>query len=318
MAVSRKFGLLGVPSSAGARTPGQEKGPAALRSAGLVELLDEKGLEVRDHGDLPAFRWRPDPTTRSPQNLPAVVSVATAVAESIEEAVRGGELPLVIGGDCTITVGVVAGMLRAGLDPSLLYFDGGVDLYVPATQPAGHMDSMGVAHLLNEPGSARELADLGTTTPMLEACKVMFFGQSAVSVRPSEDPRDVEGVVFSKHGFHSYPLEVVTGRASEAATAALAEIELDEGPFVVHFDVDVLDFLDCPFADQPEDRGLLLTEAMDCLAVFAGSSRFGGLVVTEINPDHADPEGATLRRFVEGLAGALAGTTVGKRYGTPR
>jgi arginase len=215
--VSRRFGLLGVPSSAGSRTPGQEKGPAALRAARLLELLDEKGLAVHDHGDLPAFRWRPDPANRSPQNLAAVVSVATSVAESIEDAVRGGELPVVVGGDCTITVGVVAGMLRAGLDPSLLYVDGGVDLYVPATQPAGHMDSMGVAHILDEPGSARELAGLGATTPMLEARKVMFFGQSAVSVRPSDDPFDVEGVVFSKHEFRSYPIEVVTGRASQAS-----------------------------------------------------------------------------------------------------
>jgi arginase len=306
---SRTFGLLGVPSSAGARTPGQEKAPAALRGAGLLELLDDVGLDVRDHGDLPAFRWRPDPTTRSPQNLAAVVAVATSVAQSVEETVRAAELPLVVGGDCTITVGVVAGMLRAGLDPSLLYVDGGVDLYVPATQPAGHMDSMGVAHLLDESGSAPELAGLGATTPMLEARKVMFFGQSAVSVRPSDDPRDVEGVVFSKYGFRSYPIEVVTGRASEAAADARADIELDDGPFIVHFDVDVLDFLDCPLADQPEDRGLLLREAMECLAVFAGSSRFGGLVVTEINPDHGDTEGVTLRRFVEGLARALAGTS---------
>ena len=307
--MARTFGLLGVPSSAGARTPGQEKGPAAFRAAGLLELLDANGLEVRDHGDLPLFRWRPDPTTRTPQNLAAVVSVASEVAGSIEGVVRDGQIPLVIGGDCTITVGVIAGMLRAGLDPSLLYVDGGVDLYVPGTQPAGHMDSMGVAHLLDEPGAARELANVGPTAPMLEPSKVMFFAQSAVSVRPSEDPRDVEGVVFSRHDFRSYPIEVVAGRPSEAATDARADIEHDAGPFIVHFDVDVLDFLDCPLADQPEDRGLLLDEAMTCLAVFAGSSKFGGLVVTEINPDHADPEGATLKRFAAGLAGALSGSS---------
>jgi arginase len=304
--VSRKFGCLGVPSSAGARTPGQEKGPAAVRAAGLLELLIQNGLDVRDHGDLPVFRWRPDSTTRSPQNLAAVVSTATLVAETIEEMVRAGELPLVVGGDCTITVGVVTGMLRAGLDPSLLYIDGGVDLYVPATQPGGHMDSMGVAHLIGEPGSAPDLAGLGPTTPMLEAGKVMFFGQSAVSVRPSEDLGDVEGLVFSRHGFRSYPIEVVTGRAAEAAAEARRAIEFDDGPFLAHFDVDVLDFLDCPLADQPEDRGLLLDEAMESLGVFAGSSQFGGIVLTEINPDHADGDGTSLRRFVEGVAGALA------------
>lgn len=277
-----------------------------MRDARLLELLEEKGVEVRDRGDLPAFRWRPDRGRRSPQNLDAVVSVAASVSERIEESIRRGELPLLIGGDCSITVGVVAGMLRAGLEPSLLYVDGGVDLYVPGTQPAGHMDSMGVAHLLDEPGSARELAGVGPRRPMLGARDLMFFGQSAVSVRPSEDPRDIEGVVFAKHPFRSYPVEVVAGRASEAARAARTEIEGDDRPFVVHVDVDVLDFLDCPLADQPEDRGLPLDDAMDCLAVFAASPRFRGLVITEINPDHADAEGATLRRFAEGIAAALA------------
>jgi arginase family enzyme len=71
--------------------------------------------------------------------------------------------------------------------------------------------------------------------------------------------------------------------------------------------VDVLDFLDCPLADQPEDRGLLLDEAVECLRVFAGSPRFGGLVVTEINSDHGDPEGATVRRLAHGIAGAMTG-----------
>jgi arginase len=278
-----------------------------MRGSGILERLVERGVAVRDHGDLPAVRWHPDHARRSPQNLAAVAAVATSVADSIEEMVRSDEIPLVVGGDCTITVGVVAGMLRGGLDPTLLYVDGGVDLYVPATQPGGHMDSMGVAHLLDEPGSARELAGIGPRTPMLELEGVVFFGQSAVSVRPSEDPRDAEGVVFARHGFRSYPYEVVTGRATEAAIDARAAIELDDAPFLVHFDVDVLDFLDCPLADQPEDRGLLLAEAVECLRVFAGSPRFGGLVVTEINPDHGDQAGVAVGRLADGISQALAG-----------
>lgn len=303
--VGRTFGLLGVPSSAGARTPGQEQGPDALRRAGLLERLRAEGVDVRDRGDLPGVRWRPDPLVRTPQNLASVVGVAASVAAAVDGAAGEGLIPLVIGGDCTITVGVVAGVLRTGVAPSLLYVDGGVDLYVPATQPAGHMDSMGVAHLLDEPGAMLELSGLGPTRPMLRPAQLVFFGQGAVSVRPHEDPRDAEGVVFARHDFRSYPLETVVGRARQAASDARADIEGDAAPFIVHFDVDVLDFLDCPLADQPEDRGLSLRDAMECLRVFAASPRFGGLVVTEINPDHADREGETLRRFADGLAAAL-------------
>jgi arginase len=58
-----------------------------------------------------------------------VVGVARSVADRAESVLRGGEMPLVVGGDCTVELGVLSGFLRAGEDPALLYFDGGVDLY---------------------------------------------------------------------------------------------------------------------------------------------------------------------------------------------
>ena len=76
--------------------------------------------------------------------------------------------------------------------------------------------------------------------------------------------------------------------------------------FIVHFDVDVLDFVDCPIADNAYQRnqGLTLEDALTALQMFAGSPAFAGLVVTEVNPDHA-PDPGVLHEFVEGLARAL-------------
>ncbi len=299
------FGFVGVPSSAGARTPGQEKAPAAVRAAGLLDLMRQAGCDVIDHGDLPVVISRPDPAHRRAQNLPAVVSVARAVATAVERVLDLGNLPLLVGGDCTITVGAVSGFLQAERDVNLLYVDGGVDLYVPDTQPAGHLDSMGVAHMIAEPGSTPELSGIGPRTPLLDPGQIVYFGQGAASVRPLEAPEDVEGVVFARHGFRSYPLEHVEGRPEAAAEDARASLETDGRTFLVHFDVDVLDFLDAPLADVPEDRGLSLDDAMTCLRVFAASPQFGGLVVTEINPDHSDPGDDVVRRFARRLADAL-------------
>ena len=50
----RPIGLIGVPASAGAHWPGQERASAALRRAGLVALLERAGRRVVDHVDLPA------------------------------------------------------------------------------------------------------------------------------------------------------------------------------------------------------------------------------------------------------------------------
>ncbi len=68
----------------------------------------------------------------------------------------------------------------------------------------------------------------------------------------------------------------------------------------------MLDFADCPIADVPHfEHGLSLDDAMASLRIFLASPRFGGLVVTEINPDHADPDGAAIGRFVGSLAAAF-------------
>lgn len=104
--------LVGVPGSAGARWPGLEKAPRALR-----EALEAAGLYVVDHGDLLRTRWRPNPERLRPYDLATACGVARSVADRVESVVGDGEIPLVVGGDCTIESGVFSGFLRAGEDP---------------------------------------------------------------------------------------------------------------------------------------------------------------------------------------------------------
>ncbi|MGW5013845.1 arginase family protein [Micromonospora chalcea] len=78
----RQWTVVGAPSSAGAHTPGVERAPAALRAAGLLDLLRD-GADVEDCGDVPGFRWRPDPAYPRGQNADAVAAVASAVADRV-------------------------------------------------------------------------------------------------------------------------------------------------------------------------------------------------------------------------------------------
>jgi arginase len=229
-----------------------------------------------------------------------VVGVARSVADQVELVLRGGEVPLVVGGDCTVELGVLSGFLRAGGDPALLYFDGGVDLYTPATNPTGILDSMGVAHMVGEPGVAEELARIGPRFPLMDDERILLFGY---------EPNPPEVEVLEQRSMSRYPAASVRGRAEEAASEALTLLEDSTERFVVHFDVDVIDFVDFPVADVPQhNAGLTFEEAIACLTAFAASPRFGGLVVTEFNPDHADEDGELAATFAEAMTGALAGT----------
>jgi arginase len=90
---SRKFAIIGVPSSAGARRAGQEGAPSALRAAGLFSSLQERGLDVLDRGDLPKVAFRPDPENPRRQNLDLVRIVARNVAIELERVSSDGSLP---------------------------------------------------------------------------------------------------------------------------------------------------------------------------------------------------------------------------------
>ena len=61
----------------------------------------------------------------------------------------------------------MAAFRDSGNEPALLYMDGGVDLVTPGHQPPRILDSMGVAHLVDEPGTGVELAGLGPSRPLL-------------------------------------------------------------------------------------------------------------------------------------------------------
>jgi arginase len=300
--MARTFGLLGVPSSAGAHWPGQEQAPAALRAAGLISHLTDAGVALVDYGDLPSVRCRTERTTNPAQALAQVRAVALQLAGKVEQIVRAGQLPLIIGGDCTITLGVLAGSLREQPDLALLYLDGGMDIATPTTYRLGMLDSMGVAHMLAEAGCDPALSRIGPREPLMTGADIVPFGYI-----PGE-PDAVEQALLARHQISGYPIAAVRGRAREAAYAARAQLEGRAKRFLIHFDVDVIDFLEFPAADvlQPQ-QGLTFAETCAALQVFVGSASFAGLVITEFNPDHDDLGGTLAARLNTSLAHVLRG-----------
>ncbi|TMB72055.1 MAG: arginase family protein [Chloroflexi bacterium] len=248
------LGLIGVPSSAGAHGPGQEKAPAALRQAGLLGALRETGLEVEDLGDLPVTRFQPDMANRKRQSRSPVITVARQVADRVAAAVERDLVPLVIGGDCTITLGVVAGLLRNQPDLGLIYFDGDADMTTPETTHSGIFDSMGVSHLIGE--GDPEVAHLGLRFPLLPPDRITLFGFHPYEIEPKEQR------LLETSAITQYPVTSMGDRPVELAAEALARLEARARAIAVHFDVDVMDSAEIPLADWPHYDALSFGEAM--------------------------------------------------------
>ena len=295
MTAARALSLLGVPTTAGSHHAGQERAPAALRAAGLVERLRAAGADVEDRGDLTVRRHRPTPPVDGVRDLDRVVGVVGEVEAAVGEIAGGGRLPVVLGGDCTVTLGVVAGLARH-TDVGLVYVDGDADLDVPAASASGVLDTMGVTHLLGD--GAPALAGVGPRHPLLPPDHLELFGFDPGELDTGQWTRLVE------HRLSATPAAVVRQDPVARAEAARRRLEASAAAVLVHLDVDVLDTGAFPLADYPHSAGLALTEVAAALAVLCGGDRFAGLVLTEVNPDH-DPDGDLLPQLVEVLTAAL-------------
>src|SRR5262249_59464045 len=143
-------GVGGAPGRAGRHRGGLGGGPGARRAGGLGARLRRAGYEVPDAGDLAPRVFTADTAHPRARNRDAVVQACRDVAGATGQAIAAGRIPVLLGGDCSITAGAVAGCLSQRPDTGLLYLDGGCDLRTPQTTIAGNFDGIVIAALLGE------------------------------------------------------------------------------------------------------------------------------------------------------------------------
>jgi arginase len=298
------LGVLGVPTSAGAFAPGQERAPAALREAGLVDRLRAGGVDVEDLGDSPVWRWRPDTARPRAQNLAEVARIARETADRVARAREDSGAVLVLGGDCTVELGTLAGHVERDEEVGLVYFDVHPDLNTPASVHEGALDWMGMAHALGVEGAEPELAGIGARTPLLDDRQVLFFSYGPEQATPFELEQ------MERRGLARVSVDEVAADPEGTAQRALDEFGARFARLLVHFDVDTVDFNDAPLSENTgRGEGLPLDTALRALRVLVGSERLAALTVTELNPLHGDEEGRTIGRLVDGLVDGLVRRT---------
>ena len=288
--------VIEAPTSAGGYAPGQEDGPRALLEAGLVERLEAAGLGVRRGGQVTPFRWRPDLENPAAANAGAVIDCAGEVAALVRSA-PAEDMIVVLGGDCTVGVGTVAGLQQRVERLGVVYVDRHADLNVPDSTVDGALDWMGVAHMLDIDGAVDGLAALAGHRPMLSPGQISFLGLGSHT--------DFEAEVISDHGLPVVDVQMAASDPLRGARAALSPLSACDG-LAVHFDVDLVDFLDAPLAENT-DRGIApsLTACGEMLSELFTDARVRALTVTEFNPHHGSQDGSTTQRLLEILVSCL-------------
>ncbi|WP_122817385.1 arginase family protein [Nocardioides pantholopis] len=270
--------FLGAPTAAAAYGPGQDLTPARLRTAGLMDALGAVHSGLEDLGDVPRREHRRDAGNERARNLQDVVAASRDVAARLRQPLAAGSRALVLGGDCTVEIGVVAAAVAAVDRVGLVYVDYDADLNVPDTAD-GRLDWMGVAHLLDLDGTESSLAGMGPRRPLLEPADIRLLGATNVTDfergQIRRDSLHVEGVELLK-------ADVATVTERTRAWASEYDVVL------IHVDADVLDFDDFAVAENTRRvDGLTLAELRRLVEQLAAIPQARTLTLAEVNLDHA-------------------------------
>jgi arginase len=297
--MTRHVALVGVPSGAGACGVGQHEAPAALRAAGLVDRL---GADVADLGDSEPWPWRPDRANPRAQNLAAVVEQVRATAHRVDAALgEHDRTVLVLGGDCTVGIGTVAGAQAARGPLGLLYFDIHSDLNTPATAGDGALDWMGLGHMLDVPGAEASLVSATGRAPLLRPEQVVLFAHGRRQSTAFERNQ------IERLGLARFAVEEVAADPEGQARTALELVVGRFDRYLIHVDVDVVDFTDAPLSEHTaRNTGLTLDAMLRALRILASGSGLVAITLAELTPRNAAVEEGLLERFATSFAAAIA------------
>ncbi len=278
------FAVIDAPIDSSGSGRGEERGPGALRAAGLLERLG-----ARDAGEADA---RIRDTERDPETGVVGASelrrAAGAIALRVGELLEAGERPLVLGGDCALLLGVFSGLP----EPSGLWFvDGHADFFDGESSPTGEAADMDLA-ILTGHGPSRLLED---SRSLVEPADVALLGHR---------PTDLHPDVARENARIDPAIPALTApeirdagpeRAGREAAARLAGSRA-----WLHLDLDVLDEAVLPAVSYPQPRGLEWDELVALARPLAAAPNLLGISVADFNPDR-DPDGMHAARVVEAL-----------------
>jgi arginase len=306
--LSKRIAVLGAPIDIGASQRGTLMGPAALRTAGLLTLLDGLGFEVEDRGDLSIgdVAELADAVPVNARHYREIQRWTRALSARAYDLARSGAVPIFLGGDHSLSMGSVNGMARhwleAGRELFVVWLDAHADYNTPATTISGNMHGMSAAFLCGEPGLDGLLGEAPRAS--IDPDQLELFGTRSIDKLESDLLRDRRVSVADMRQIDEYGVGVLMRRVIEKVRAR-------DGVLHVSFDVDFLDPSVAPGVGTTVPGGATYREAHLVMEMLHDSGLVRSVDIVELNP-FLDERGRTARTAVE-LIGSLFGQQITDR-----
>ena len=284
---ARDIGIVTAPSSLGLRPnaqgkePGTWRAPAALLAAGLADAISaQHRVELRH----PHYDFNEQRGTRI-RNGNSQRAFLTEVAVAVHAEFEAGRFPLVLGGDCSVMLGALYALRRAG-GGGLIHVDGHSDFFHP-----GNYDTrsrLGTAAGMDLALATGRGEALLTKWPEVEGPLVADEDVIQVGERDAESADWVQGYPdVQKTAITRLTIQQILrdgiSRTADGIVSRLAERKLVRA--WMHVDLDVLDERVMNAVDSPGAPGFDFTQLTSLLHALIGSGRVAGMTACIYDPD---------------------------------
>jgi len=210
----------------------------------------------------------------------AIAELCERLAIRVEEVLRVGGFPVVVGGDHSCAIGTWSGVRRwlDGRGPlGLIWIDAHMDSHTFATTPSRALNGMPLACLLGY--GEKDLTGVAGAEPKLHPAHVCLLGTRSFE--------GGEAAFLDKLGVRVIGMEEICRHGMKKALAEARMIASNgTAGYGLSVDLDVLDPLEESGVGSPEPAGLLCGELEQALRQLRGDPALLAMEIAEYNPHY--------------------------------
>lgn len=300
----RTVSIIGAPMTYGQPFVGTDRGPELLREKGLLKDLASLGWRVEDNPDLDmdticreAARQSNAVRLPNAKNSIEVGAGCSAVADLVESKLRRGNFPLVLGGDHSIGLGSLAGIMRAKPETGVIWVDAHADLNVPEVSESGNMHGMPIGLMMKElmpdrsviPGLEwmEEESEAGAGPPRLPPNQLVYVGLRDIDQAERHFIKQLGIKTFTMYDIDHLGI----GQVMDLALDHLTKDNPDR-PLHISYDIDAIDPVHAPATGTAVIGGLTWREAHFVAEHVVKSGLLASAEIVEVNHTLSDGDGA--------------------------
>ena len=283
----RTLSIVGAPMSWGQPLQGTDHGPELVHQAGLISAVKHAGWRVKDDRTLKVIPPTSSQVADSEKyaketgalahNSSAIGAFLKSLSEETEAIARRDELVLTIGGDHSIALGSLAGILRARPDTGVIWVDAHADLHTPLTSESGNMHGMPVGILMADDVVRTRIPGFSwlKNGPRLRPEKIVYVGARDLDIPERRLIKQLGIKCFTMSDVDRWGIGAVMDRALK---------HLGNCPIHLSYDIDAVDAEFAPHTGTVVRGGFTYREANFIAECVAETNRLCSMDMVEINP----------------------------------